>query len=399
MNDAETVQNVTGDPKTPVTAGQLGGPFIRTIESWLGKLPGVGGPVLSAQANVEDQIRRTRDIAAQAVAGPNAMVDTSPSAPGTALLNGVRDYVNSKINSAKPQIDAIENQLGTQNTRGPGGGSAMVDVRGLVNDLQGLKTSTDAAGNVRATVAPEVASQIDTEIANINRARQPEDPALHAQLQGRINALQSFLNQSGVDPGVRAQVERQLQAASAAQDANLKVPFEALRQMKTLQGAETFGDGTPTLNGHMGGKVYGAYGDALQGFANALDPALGQDYSKATGDYNDAMKLQRTFKNIVQGANENQLTSTMMSGHKGPESIRALAGTPVWNQAAANTIAMLGRTPSGAFDAGQFAKQWNSATDDAKTFYTRGSPDMRRALNAAANLGAVSARRGGPRRR
>jgi hypothetical protein len=190
------------------------------------------------------------------------------------------------------------------------------------------------------------------------------------------------------DPLLRAQVETQLQMANAAQDANLKVPFEALRQMKTLQGAEAFGDGTPTLNGRMEGKVYSAYGDALQGFANALDPALGTQYAKATGDYNNAMDLQRTFKNVVQGANEQGLTSTMMSGLKGPESVKALAGTPVWNRAAANTIAMLGRTPSGAFDADLFARQWNSATDAAKALYTRGSPGMRAALDAAATLGS-----------
>jgi hypothetical protein len=158
--------------------------------------------------------------------------------------------------------------------------------------------------------------------------------------------------------------------------------------MKTLQGAETFGDGTPTLNGRMDGKIYRAYGGALQGFANALDPNLGAQYSKATGDYNNAMNLQRTFKNVVQGANENQLTSTMAGGLKGPESVKALAATPVWNQAAANTIGMLGRTPSGAFDANQFARQWNAATNDAKALYTGGSPGMRAALDAAANLGA-----------
>jgi hypothetical protein len=398
LDAARVVQGVTGAPNTPVTAGQLGGPFVKTIENWLGKLPLVGAPVHSAQSDVERQIQQTRDIAAQTVAGPNATVDTSASAPGIALLNGVRDHVNTAMSTAKPQIDAIESQLGTQNTRGPGGGSAMVDVLGLVNDLNGLKTATDAAGNVRGAVAPEIASKIDAEIANINNARQPENPALHTQLQSRISALQGFLSQSGVDPGVRAQVQAQLQQAQAARDANLKVPFEALRQMKTLQGAETFGDGTPTLNGYMGGKIYDAYGGALQGFADQLDPALGTAYSKATGAYKNAMDLQRTFKNITQGANEQGLTSAMMSGLKGPESIKALAATPVWGQAAPNTIAMLGRTPSGAFDANQFARQWSNATNDAKNFYTRGSPEVRNALDAAATLGSGFRSTGKPER-
>jgi hypothetical protein len=71
-----------------------------------------------------------------------------------ALLNGMRDHVTSALNAAKPQIDAVENHLGTQNVRGPGGGSAMVDVSGLVNDLQSLKTATDAAGNVWGDYPP-----------------------------------------------------------------------------------------------------------------------------------------------------------------------------------------------------------------------------------------------------
>ena len=74
-----------------------------------------------------------------------------------------------------------------------------------------MKTATDATGNVRNAVDPGTAAQIDAEIAKINSVRQPENPALGAQLQSRIGALQSFLDQSGVDPGVRAQVEGQLQ--------------------------------------------------------------------------------------------------------------------------------------------------------------------------------------------
>jgi hypothetical protein len=165
----------------------------------------------SAEANVEKQIQQTRDIAAQAVAGSNATVDTSASAPGVAILNGVRDHVQSAMNAAKPQIGAIENQLGTQNTRGPGGGSAMVDVRGLVNDLQAMKTTTDAAGNVRATVAPEIAARIDAEIASLNRARQPENAALDVWMQSNINRAQAAPN----DPQTPAQAIPMLQCNSS----------------------------------------------------------------------------------------------------------------------------------------------------------------------------------------
>ena len=388
---AKIVQGVTGADQPPVTAGQLGGGFIQTIENLLGKIPFTGAPIHSAQADVQSQIEAAIQKAAGNVAG-GAPISTATNAPGDALLTGVREHVANALNTAKPQIDTIEKQLGFQNTFGPGGGSAMVDPRGLINELNGMKTATDAAGNVRTVVDPQVAAQIDAEIAKINSVRQPEDPTLHAQLQSRIGALQSFLGQSGVDPGVRTQVEGQLRNAQAAQDANMKAPFEALRQMKTRLGESAFGPGTRSLDDVMDGKVYGAYGNAIQGFANQLDPALGKQYSDATSAYSNAMDLQRTFKKVTQGANEQGLTSTMTGGLTAPTKVQSFSQTPgmspIWNQAAGNTIAMLSRkTP------GDFAQTWGAPgaeggmTPEAKALYTQGSPDMVKVLDAAATLG------------
>ena len=190
-----------------------------------------------------------------------------------------------------------------------------------------MKTETDAVGNVRNAVDPGTAAQIDAEIAKINSVRQPEDPALDAQLQSRIGALQSFLGQSGVDPGVRAQVEGQLQSAQAARDANMKVSFETLRQMKTRLGDSAFGSGTPSLDDATDGRAYGAYSNAIQGFANQLDPALGKRYSDATGAYSNAMDLQRAFKKVTQGANEQGLTSTMTGGLTAPRKCKVFLKT------------------------------------------------------------------------
>ena len=273
----------------------------------------------------------------------------------------------------------------------------MVDPRGLINELNGMKTETDAAGNVRNAVDPGTAAQIDAEIAKINSVRQPEDPALDAQLQSRIGALQSFLGQSGVDPGVRAQVEGQLQNAQAARDANMKVSFETLRQMKTRLGESAFGSGTPSLDDATDGRAYGAYGNAIQGFANQLDPALGKQYSKATGAYSNAMDLQRAFKKVTQGANEQGLTSTMTGGLTAPTKVQsfsqdtpAVAGLEPGRRqhhrhagprqtAFSTSIISLGRGAPGAE---------GGMTPDAKALYTRGSPDMAKVLDAAANLGA-----------
>jgi hypothetical protein len=374
---AKIVQGVTGADQPPVTAGQLGGGFMQTIENLLGKIPFTGTPIHSAQADVQAQIEQAIQKAAGNIA-QGAPVSTATNAPGDALLTGVREHVANALNTAKPQIDDIEKQLGTQNIFGPGGGSAMVDPRGLINELNGMKTATDAAGNVRNAVDPGTAAQIDAEIAKINSVRQPEDPAVDAQLQSRIGALQGFLSQSGVDPGVRAQVEGQLQNAQAARDANMKVSFETLRQMKTRLGDSAFGSGTPSLDDATNGRAYGAYSNAIQGFANQLDPALGKQYSDATGAYSNAMDLQRAFKKVTQGANEQGLTSTMTGGLTAPTKVQSFSQTPgmspIWNQAAANTIAMLGRkTPGGPFNVNDFAQ--------------KGSPDMVKVLDAAATLG------------
>ena len=111
------MQAATGSPSTPVTAGQLGGGFIKTIEDWLGNTAGVGAPITQAEQNVEAQIQAARNKAAQGVAGPSATLSAETNAPGNTLLNNVRDYVAGKRASAKTQMDAIENQLGTLNTR------------------------------------------------------------------------------------------------------------------------------------------------------------------------------------------------------------------------------------------------------------------------------------------
>ena len=351
MANAKIVQDTTGADSAPVTAGQLGGGFIKTIENWLGKIPVTGTPIHSSQADTQSQIEQAVKKAAQNVAGSSpTSLDTN--APGAALLDGVRAHVQSAMAAAKPQIDNIENQLGVQNTFGPGGGAAMVDPRGLINDLNNMKTATDAAGNVRTIVAPEVAAQIDAEIAKLNSARQPETPAL------------------GTD------------------DANMKVPFEALRQMKTRLGASAFGPGTPSLDDLLDGKVYKAYGNTIQGFANQLDPALGAQYSKATGDYANAADLERTFRKTVDSGNQQSLTTTLKGGLTAPDKVTTYASqapASVWNQAAANTIAMLGGHP---FNTKTFAQTWGNMPDDAKALYTRGNPEMSKVLDAAANLGA-----------
>ena len=127
-------------PSTPVTAGQLGGRFIKTIENWLGKIPLVGAPIHSAQANVEDQIRQTRTSPRRMSPGPARPLTPRPARRGGAPQRCARLASTTPSTPPRRRSPASRTQLGTANTHGPGGGSAMVDPRGLINELNGMKT-------------------------------------------------------------------------------------------------------------------------------------------------------------------------------------------------------------------------------------------------------------------
>jgi hypothetical protein len=390
-NEAEKVQAANTQPgqrppPLPVTAGILGGPFVKKVESWLGMIPGTGQPIESARSNVESQVQQTRDQSAEAVA-PGGAVDTSASAPGAALMDATRAYVNGKLATAKPQMDAIENAI-QANTQGPSGGRALVDPSGLISDLNAMKyTSPDAAGQRQFAHDQGLTNDIDAEIANIRAAREPENQLLDQQLTSQISQAQAQLNNAQTPQAAQA-AQTQIAQLQAAQDANLKISFPRLRAMKTQQGYDLNPDGaTRTINDRLGGQVYTAYGNAIGDYVNSLDPTgqMGPQYTKAMGDYSDAMDAQREFKKVTEGANEATLTGRLERGLKGPEDVQSLATTPGFRQASANTLGVMGQTPQG-FDPKAFGLAWSKAAPAAKPLYTQGAPDAAGNLDAAAKL-------------
>ena len=117
-----------------------------------------------------------RDTAATVVGA--TPTDTTATAPGSALYWGVQRY----FNDVSQRMDNVENSI-ANNTRGRAAATALIDVHPLLDSLEALKTKTDAAGNVYPDVAPAISSMIDDEIANINRARTPEDPELQSSFK------------------------------------------------------------------------------------------------------------------------------------------------------------------------------------------------------------------------
>jgi hypothetical protein len=361
--------------RPPLTLGQVGGPFIKGAERAFGAVPVLGVGIDSARENAKEGMVQGRDTAATAVGA--TPTDTTPNASGSSLYWGVR----RNLTDVAQRMDNVENTI--SNYQGPTGGDALIDVHPLLDSLQGMKTKTDAAGNVHPNVAPELGGMIDNEIANINSARTPEDPALHVQLQSQIQGLHNQINDPNTPPQDIPALQAQLDQAAAAMDANLKVPFNVLRQMKTLQGYEVNPTtGMPTLNGHMGGKVLDAYRDTIQQHVNGLDPQLGAQYSALNDQYKTAADASRAIGN----SNEGTLTSMMRTGMGSPSEVAEVSQTPVWGQAAGNQIRQTGQNTQGEFVPRAFAAQWESMTPAAKLLYTQTHPGAAETLDNVSQL-------------
>lgn len=363
--------------RPPVTLGQVGGPFVKGLERMTGAVPILGMGVESARQNAEEGMVRGRDTAATEM-GANP-VDTTPTSPGSSLMFGTEQFQKN----VAQRMDNVESAL-ANNTQGPGGGAQLADVHGLLDTLQGMKTNTDAAGNVHPNVAPAIGQMIDNEIAHVNSARTPEDPALHAQLMNDANSLQAQINSPNTPAASLPALQAQYQQTVAQIDANLKVPFNVLRQMKTLQSYGVDNNGQPTLNGHMGGKVLDAYRDAIQAHADALDPQLGAQYQDLNGQYKTAMDATRGVGN----KSEATLTNLVRSGMRSPSLVEPFVNTPAWGEASGNMIRTLGQKgdqfdPSGPQG---FARTWDAVPAANKPAYTGGNPDTQEALDNVSQL-------------
>jgi hypothetical protein len=374
---AVQMQKDLGLKTPPLTLGQVGSPVVQQFEKILGAIPILGAGVQSARERAKGAIVDTRNDAAASVGA--TPTDTTPTAPGTAAFFGTKDH----LKDVGQRMDNVESTIA--NYQRPGGGDALIDVHPLLDTLQAMKTRTDPAGNVYPNVAPELGTMIDSEIANINSARVPEDPALHVQLQSQIQGLNSQINNPNTPPQQIPALQAQLDQAASQMDANLKIPFTPLRQMKTLQSYDVNPQtGMPTLNGHMGGKVLDAYRDTIQGHVNGLDPQLGAQYQDLNGQYKAAADATRAVGNL----DEQSTTSMLKRGTAAPSTVQPLAATPVWGEAAGNTIRQMGNNSKGEFIPREFASAWNNMTPTAKTLYTQTHPDAARMLDNAGKLAA-----------
>ena len=227
-------------------------------------------------------------------------------------------------------MDNVENGI-ANNTQRPGGGASLIDVHPLLDSLKALKTTTDAAGNVQIRMSRlPSATMIDDEITNIKQCSDPGRPGARSNAANQDQRGELRVLNSTQTPNLNAQqaqdipaLQTQIQQMKAMQmDANIrKVPFNVLRQMKTLQSYDVNPQtGMPTLNGHMGGKVLDAYRDTLQQHVNSLDPQLGATYQAL--ERRITRWLPTASRAIKGQSNEGSLTSMLQRGLGSPSAVR-----------------------------------------------------------------------------
>jgi hypothetical protein len=364
--------------RPPITLGQVGTPFVKGAERVIGAAPILGIGVESARTNAKEGMVQGRDTAATAVGADPA--NTTPNASGDALYWGVP----RNLNDVGQRMESIENTI-ANNTQGPGGGAAFMDPHELLDRLNGLKWTMDpTTGRVYSPNEAGVNSMIDAEVAKVNQNRVPEDQAVHAQAQSDIAAATATLSNPASTPQAIQQATASLLQAQSTMDANLKIPFQVARQMKTMAGYsanQSLGQ-QPTLYDHLAGKNVDAYRDAIQNHVNGLDPQLGAQYQDLNSQYKAASDANRA----IGGRNEGTLTSMMRTGMTSPSEVAEVSQTPVWNQAAGNQIRATGQNPKGEFVPRDFAATWDAMTPQAKALYTQTHPGASETLDNVSQL-------------
>ena len=364
--------------RPPITLGQVGSPLVKGAERVFGAVPILGMGVESARANATEGMVQGRNTAATAVGANPA--NTTRNAAGDALYWGVR----RNLTDVGQRMDNIENTI-ANNTQGPGGGAAFMDPHNLIDRLDGLKWTTDpTTGRIYSPNEAGVNSMIDAEIARVNQNRVPEDQGVHAQAQSDIAAATATLSNPASTPQTVQQATTSLLQAQATMDANLKIPFQVARQMKTQAGYsanQSLGQ-QPTLNDHLAGANVDAYRDAIQQHVNGLDPQLGQQYQDLNSQYKSASDANRAIGDRHEGT----LTSMVRTGMTAPSEVAEVAQTPVWNQAAGNQLRQLGQNTKGEFVPRDLAATWDAMTPQAKQLYTQTQPSAADTLDNVSQL-------------
>jgi hypothetical protein len=147
---------------------------------------------------------------------------------------------------------------------------------------------------------------------------------------------------------------------------------------------------------------------ALQSHLDAVDPALGQRYRAALGQYDDAMiyRDQLTGPGVVNAVGtpmglgqylnppgQTDLTNRIAGFLRNPERAGPLPQTPGWRDAVAALVASLGRQ-GGVFDPKTFLTQWGDAklgggqgsTPEGRALFTRPSPEAAWLLDHATDV-------------
>jgi hypothetical protein len=414
---------VTGNPDLTPTAGMVGSPGVAAFERAGAAFPFLNIPIKSAQGGVANALERGVANAAEAVApmregplpqgalGPGAPVktlpDTTPGAPGALLQQRAQDELTRRWNDAKSAIDQAETAASLTNLRDANGNPALVKgpaLQALFNTLGGLTSQTVNERPIPISVGSG-GDAANSAAGRLRSALTPQDPVLDRNLNAALNSTQAQLANPSVPAAAKPALNAQARSLQQQIDANMGVSFEALRRLKSEIGSSV---DQGSVDSFTGNQITGAMTDALQSHLDAVDPALGQRYRAALGQYNDAMKYREdlTGPGVVNAVGtpkgpgqylnppgQTDLTNRIVGFLRNPERAGVLPQTPGWRDAVAALVASLGRQ-GGQFDPKTFLQQWGDtklgggqgSTPKGRALFTQPSPEAAWLLDHATDV-------------
>ena len=368
----------TGNPDLMPTAGMVGSAGVGAVERAGGAVPLLNIPIKTAQGKVASAVGQGVSESAGQIATPGTLPDTTPGAPGALLQQRTQDALTKQWLDAKNAINQVETSANVHNLKDANGNPALVSgpaLQNLFGSLSGL-TGQVVDGRVIPTSTADAANSA---AASVRGALAPIDPVLDRNLNTALATTQMQIQNPNMPPAAKPALYAQARDLQNQINANQGVSFEALRQLKSKI-AEGIDQGS--VDSVTGNQITDALSGALQQHLDAVDPALGQSYRAALGQYRGAMRYREQLSGpgvrtnpvgtpqgpgqYINPPGQQDLTNRIAGFLRNPQNAGILPQTPGWRDVAAALVASLGQK-NGAFDPRTFLQQWGDATPGRST--------------------------------
>lgn len=195
---------------------------------------------------------------------------------------GARFQSNAAEGMDKTTTRLAERQQRLEDTIGP---QTLVPVEQIVPQIEGL-AQTNVNGQTRMRTDPALAEGVQNEVNRLNAVRVPEHAPLAGLLQTEIAARQAMLANETPGTAAHARLVAEIGQLEGQASANLKAPYEAIKDIRTQAGyAATPNGPTAVLGEHQIGQARDTYTGVMQDAAEKA--GVGAEFRFANREYAD----------------------------------------------------------------------------------------------------------------